>query len=207
ESGQYDYFGDPVMVTFDRGGRVLAIDGTRSTTKVIVKRQPTIDVRAVATAFAARPIGQTSPRDTVRATAGGADLLVDYGRPSVRGRTVWGGQLVPFGQIWRTGADSATHFVTSRDLEIGGVAVPAGRYALFTWPTAEGYQLVINKQTSRWGTEYNQAADLARVPLMVATLPQPVEQLTFRIVPSGPDGGSIHLLWGDKELSVPFTVK
>ena len=151
-------------------------------------------------------MGIRSPRDTARASVGAAQLYVDYSRPSVRGRTVWGGQLVPFGQIWRTGADSATHFVTSTDLVIGGVTVPAGRYALFTWPTAEGYQLVINKQTSRWGTEYNQGADLARVPLTMATLPQPVEQFTFRIVPSG-NGGTIRMMWGDKELSVPFTVR
>jgi hypothetical protein len=207
ESGQYDYFGDPVLVTFDRAGRVLSIDGTRSTTKVVVKRQPTADVRAIATAFAARPaMGQTSPRDTVRAVAAGADLLVDYGRPSVRGRTVWGGTLVPFNAVWRTGANAATQLRTSRDLEVGGVAVPAGTYTLWTWATPQGYQLVINKQTGQWGTDYNPAQDLARVPLREAPLASPVEQFTVRVDPSG-SGGTIRMQWADKELSVPFTVK
>jgi hypothetical protein len=207
EAGQYDYFGDPVMVTFDRQGRVTSIDGTRSTTKVIVRRQPTADVRAIATAYAARPaMGQTSPRDTVRATAGAAELLIDYGRPSVRGRTVWGGTLVPFNAIWRTGANAATQLRTSRDLDIGGVAVPAGTYTLWTWAAPDGYQLVINKQTGQWGTDYSQAQDLGRVPLRATTLSQPVEQFTFRIDPSG-SGGTIRMMWGDRELSVPFTVR
>ena len=207
ETAEYDYFGDPVSVRFDGQGRVVSIDGTRSTTKVIVRRQPTADVRAIATAFAARPaMGQTSPRDTVRATAGAAELLIDYGRPSVRGRTVWGGTLVPFNTIWRTGANAATQLRTSRDLDIGGVAVPAGTYTLWTWPAQDGYQLVINKQTGQWGTEYSQAQDLGRVPLRATTLSQPVEQFTFRIDPSG-SGGTIRMMWGDRELSVPFTVK
>ena len=207
DSARTEYFGDPLDIAFDREGRLVSWDGSRTTNKVVVRRVADADVRALATAFASRPLGVRSPRDTARATVGAAQVFVDYSRPSVRGRTVWGGQLVPFGQIWRTGADSATHLVTDRDLVIGGTTVLAGRYALFTWPTAQGYQLVINKRTSRWGTEYEQAQDLARVPLTEAPLSQPAEQFTFRIVPSGATGGTIRMLWGDKELSVPFTVR
>jgi len=206
DSAHVEYFGDPVSVAFDRDGRLVTWDGTRTTNKVVVRRVPDADVRALATAFASRPaMGMASPRDTARA-AGGDELFIDYSRPSVRGRTVWGGTLVPFNAIWRTGANTATHFRTSRDLVIGGTPVPAGTYTLWTWPTAQGYQLVINKRTGQWGTEYDQAQDLARVPLTATTLDQPVEQFTMAIDRSG-NGGTIRMMWDRTQLAVPFTVR
>jgi hypothetical protein len=101
---------------------------------------------------------------------GAAQVLVDYSRPSARGRTVWGGALVPYGQVWRTGANAATQLVTSADLTIGGAAVPAGTYTLFTLPTADGGQLIVNKKTGEWGTEYDAAQDLVRIPLRASAL-------------------------------------
>jgi hypothetical protein len=202
-----DYFGDPVAITTDAAGRILAIDGTRSTNKIVVERVASVDVPAIARGFAARgSMGQTSPRDTVRATVGSAQLWIDYGRPSVRGRTVWGGLLVPPNAVWRTGANAATQLSTSSDLVIGGATVPAGKYTLWTWAAPEGYQLVINKQTGQWGTDYKADEDLVRVPLAVTPLSAPVEQFTFAIDPA-PNGGTIRMLWGDRALAVPFTVK
>ena len=208
DSARVTYFGDPVAVRLDRRGRIIAVDGSRSTNKVTVTRVPALDVAAMAGAMAARPaMAQASPRDTVRATVGGAQLLVDYGRPSRRGRTVWGGALVPHGQIWRTGANAATQLRTSADLVIGGATVPAGTYTLFTWPTAEGYQLVINRQTGQWGTEYDAAQDLARVPLAATTLGNPMEQFTIAIEPTGGAGGQLVLRWDALQLATPFTVR
>lgn len=202
------YFGNPVALHFDAEGRLVHVDGSRSTNKQEVQRVPSVDVAAIAQSFGARPaMGQTSPRDTTRATVGAAELLVDYSRPSVRGRTVWGGTLVPHGQIWRTGANAATTFRTSRDLTVGGQAVPAGTYTLYTWPTEQGYQLVINRQTGQWGTEYSQAQDLVRVPLTATPLAAPVEQFTIAVEPAGADGGSLVLRWADRQLAVPFTVR
>ncbi|AHG89054.1 Protein of unknown function DUF2911 [Gemmatirosa kalamazoonensis] len=202
-----DYFGDPIVMTTDAAGRLLAVDGTASTNKIVVERVATVDVPTLATAFAARGnMGQTSPRDTVRAAAAGAQLWIDYGRPSVRGRTVWGGLLVPYNAVWRTGANAATQLSTSADLMIGGATVPAGKYTLWTYAAPDGYQLVVNKQTGQWGTEYKADQDLVRIPLTAAPLASPVEQFTFAIDPT-PDGGTIRMLWGDKQLSVPFVVK
>jgi hypothetical protein len=202
-----DYFGDPIVITTDAAGRILAVDGSRSTNKVMAERIATADIAALASAFATRaPMGAPSPRDTVRATVGAAQLLIDYGRPSVRGRTVWGGLLVPYNAIWRTGANAATQLSTSTDLVIGGTTVPAGKYTLWTWAAPEGYQLVVNKQTGQWGTEYKADQDLARIPLTVTPLSTPAEQFTFAIDPTA-DGGTIRMMWGDKQLSVPFTVK
>lgn len=202
------YFGDPVAVHFDPQGRLVHVDGSRSTNKQEIQRVPTVDVAAIAQSFGARPaMGQTSPRDTTRATVGAAELLVDYSRPSVRGRSVWGGTLVPYGQIWRTGANAATTFRTSRDLTVGGQAVPAGTYTLYTWPTEQGYQLAINRQTGQWGTEYSQAQDLVRVPLTATPLSTPVEQFTIAIEPAGATGGTLVLRWANQQLAVPVTVR
>lgn len=202
-----DYFGDPVIISTDAAGHILAVDGSRTTNKVMVERIATADIAALATSFGARAaMGLTSPRDTVRATSAGTQLLIDYGRPHVRGRTVWGGTLVPFDVVWRTGANAATQFTTSTDLVIGGAPVPAGTYTLWTWPTANGYQLIINKQTKQWGTEYKADQDLVRVPLTATSLSSPVEQFTFAIDPTA-DGGTIRMMWLDKQLAVPFSVK
>src|SRR5437899_10858689 len=110
--------------------------------KVVVTRAKNVNVGAWATEFAQAeaaqgPMGQLSPRDTVRAQLGGANLLVDYGRPHKRGREIWG-RLVPYGQVWRTGANAATQFRTDSDLRIGDAAIPKGTYTLWTIPTNTG---------------------------------------------------------------------
>jgi hypothetical protein len=146
-----------------------------------------------------------SPRDTTRATVGSAHLLVDYGRPSKRGREIFGG-LVPYDQVWRTGANSATTFVTDKSLAIGGTTVPAGTYTLYSVPSQSGWKLVINKQTKQWGTEYHQDQDLARVPMTTTAVSPPVEQFTIKIVPQG-QGGALELVWDTTQASVPLTVQ
>ena len=195
------------------------IRDTVTTDTAVVSEAPAADRNAPS------PRRLLSPRDSVQATVGGAALSVNYGRPSVRGRKIFGG-LVPFGQVWRTGANEATAFETTADLEIGGVAVPAGRYTLYTLPapaTVEGaggnaagggtangsgtWQLIINKQTGQWGTEYDQGQDLARIPMRVSTLAEPVEQFTIEITPTGENSGTLALLWDTTAASVDFTVK
>jgi len=151
----------------------------------------------------AQPPG--SPHETAKATVGGATISVEYGRPYMRGRKIMG-SLVPYGQVWRTGADAATTLTTSKALAIGGATVPAGKVTLYTLPAEAGWKLIINKQTGQWGTEYDQAQDLARVDLTKKALSAPVDQLTIAIEPAG-DGGVLKISWESTELSVPFTVK
>lgn len=204
DTARLDYFGDPVFMRVDRDGRVLAVDGTRTTNKVRTTRQATVDAAALARTFAARPaMGVSSPTDTVRASVGDAQVSVVYSRPSVRGRTVWGGELVPYGTWWRTGANAATAFRTTADLTVGGVRVPAGSYTLFTMPAAAGSQLIISKKTGEWGTEYDASQDLARVPLTTTALATPVEQFTIALAPAGAGAGVLRMRWADRELSVP----
>jgi hypothetical protein len=113
--------------------------------------------------------------------------------------------VVPWNVIWRTGANRATHFTTDKDLSIAGVAVPAGQYTLFTLPTPDETQLVISKQTNQWGTVYDPAQDLARIPMHEATLRDPVEEFTI-IVGEQAGGGVIALEWDNVRYWVPFEV-
>jgi len=155
----------------------------------------------------AQPQGQrpppASPRDTAEMRIANDRIYVDYGRPYARGRTIMGG-LVPYGQVWRTGANAATTFVTTRDVRIGGTPVPAGTYTLYTLPTANAWQLIINRQTGQWGTEYDQAQDLARVPMRVERTPAPVEQFTIELQPGAGTALNLVMTWENTRASVPI---
>jgi hypothetical protein len=147
---------------------------------------------------------RASPHETVNATVDGAKISVTYGRPYLKGRKV-GAQLAPYGQVWRTGADEATTLVTDKALMFGGTHVEPGTYTLYTLPGEKGWQLIINKQTGQWGTEYSQAQDLARIPMKVAKTPAAVEQFTIAINDT-PAGGELKLTWENSDVTAPFTV-
>lgn len=144
-----------------------------------------------------------SPRDTAQMTIADDRILIDYGRPYMRGRTIMGG-LVPYGQVWRTGANAATTLVTTRELRIGGTSVPAGTYTLYTLPGESAWQLIINRQTGQWGTEYDQAQDLARVPMRVERTPAPVEQFTIEMQPGGGNVLNLVMTWENTRATVPM---
>jgi hypothetical protein len=204
------YFGDPMHACVDATGRLLGLEGLQTTQKVIVDRVPSADVEALTAAFAARDqqgggVGQLSPRDSVKATVGTAHLSVDYSRPSKRGRRIFG-DVVPWGKVWRTGANAATGFTTDVDLDVNGTTVPAGSYTLWTLPTPQGTKLIVNKQTGQWGTEYDPKQDLARIDVATRKLPQPVEQFTIAVEPSG-TGGVLRLSWDDTAWEVPVKAK
>jgi hypothetical protein len=137
---------------------------------------------------------RASPHDNVSATLAGKKITVSYGRPYVKGRAIFGG-LVPWGQVWRTGADEATTFTTEADVVIGGLKVPRGEYSLFTIPTEKQWTLVVNKTAKQWGAfKYDAAQDLGRVPMTVAAAAKPVEQFTIELVPAG-KGVTLKLSW------------
>ena len=211
DSAIVDLFGLPAYARLDNIGRVLNVDGRQTTDKVLVDRVDTVNVDSLARVFAARetatgPMGQLSPRDTVHAMIGNAMVMVDYGRPHQRGRRIFG-TVVPYGEVWRTGANAATQLITDHALVIGGTTVPAGTYTLWTLPSTTGAQLIINKQHGQWGTDYDPAQDLVRLPMKQAALPAPVEQFTIALDPSGTTGGTLRLQWEGTEYSIPFTVR
>ena len=135
---------------------------------------------------------QASPRDTARGTVGSVSVLVDYGRPSRRGREIFGG-LVPYDQVWRTGANAATTIVFGGPVELGGRPVEAGTYTLYSQPARNGWTLIVNRQTGQWGTEYNQVQDLVRVPMTVSKTAAPVD--TFTISVEGGAEGRLVFAW------------
>ena len=134
----------------------------------------------------------------------GKTITIDYSRPSLKGRTMIGGQN-PYGQVWRTGANEATTFVTTTDLMVGDKHVPAGNYTLYTIPNQQQWTLIINKQTGQWGTVYDEKQDLVRVPMKVGKTSAPVEQFTIDLKQTGPKAATLNLAWADTQASVDIT--
>jgi hypothetical protein len=203
-------FGNPLFAKVDRRGRLLGLDGRATTQKVVVDRVREVNVGDFSTAFARAemangPMGQLSPRDTVRATVGPAHLLVDYGRPRKRGREIFG-NVVPWNQVWRTGANGATQFTTDMPLTMGSATIPAGSYTLWTLPTPSGAKLIINRQTGQWGTDYDSTQDLVRVDLERERLSAPVDQFTIS-VDATTSGAVLRLEWDSTGFRVPFAAR
>jgi hypothetical protein len=190
----------------DAQGRLLGVNSTATTVKTIATRADKVDLDAIGKAWAARDVGAMSPPDTVRSTVGAAKIEVAYSRPFKRGRVIFGSDVVPWNQVWRTGANAATQLTTSSDLMFGTKLLPAGKYTLWTLPTPSGAKLIINSQTGQWGTDYDATKDFARLDLTTRTLSAPVDQFTIAVVPQG-NGGAVKLSWDTTEYSIPFTIK
>ena len=121
-------------------------------------------------------------------------VTVNYSSPRMKGRQIYGG-LVPYGKVWRTGANEATSFVTDADLTIGGVNVPAGKYTMYTLPGQNDWKLIINKQTGQWGTEYDEKQDLARIEMKTEPLVSPTENFTIGFDLQGANDCRMRLEW------------
>lgn len=149
--------------------------------------------------------GGHSPHETTSRVVDGSRITITYGRPYMKGRQIWGG-LVPYGKVWRTGADEATTLTTQKPIVIGGTTIPAGAYTLFTLPNEDGSaKLIINKQIGQWGIgpgSYDEKQDVARVDLKKETLDTPVEEFTMAVTRDG----QIKMSWDKTQYSVAFTV-
>jgi hypothetical protein len=160
-----------------------------------------------ASAFAQMGGGKPSPAASASCDLGGGKTIkTDYSSPRMKGRKIYGG-LVPFGEVWRTGANSATTFVTSADVVAGGKSVPAGSYTIFTLPTADKWTLIVNKKTGEWGIPYTYESDeLARVDMKVSKLPAPVENFTIAYDKTA-SGCTLRLDWDTTRASVEISAK
>ncbi len=137
---------------------------------------------------------------------GGKTIKTDYHSPRLRGRKMIGG-VNPYGEVWRAGANEATTFVTSSDLVVGGKAVPAGNYTIFTVPNPDKWTLIINKKTGEWGIPYKYESDeLARIDMKVSKLPSPVENFTIAYDKTA-TGCAMHMDWDTTRASVDITSK
>src|SRR6202047_2081854 len=147
-----------------------------------------------------------SPAQAKWDLGGGKSVTIDYGSPRAKGRKIYG-ELVPFGQVWRTGANEATTLLTPVDLTIGGTTVPAGSYTIFTVPNKDKWTLVISKKTGEWGTDYpGQTNDLARVDMKGSTRPSPTENFTISFEKAG-GGANLNVDWETTRASVAIAKK
>ncbi len=154
-----------------------------------------------------------SPHETVSATIDGAQIKIVYGRPYTKDpksgvmRRIWG-ELVPFGQVWRMGADEATLLTTDHDLDLGGTKIPAGSYSLYLQPEENGpARLIVNKQTGQWGTKHDASQDFARIDMKKTPLASPVNQFTITLDKNSGGGGMLRLQWESTEYSAPITAQ
>ena len=191
-------------------GELVTLDAAQTTRKLIVTRTEHIDIDAIATRFQAldkegKSFGLLSGAVEEQFVVQGAEFSVSYGAPSRRGRHLFGG-IVPWGERWRTGANRATHFSTTKDLMMESLKIPAGDYTLFTIPEADGGTLVINKQTGQNGRSYDETRDLGRVPMNISSKPDNTEVFTIVVEESG-TGAELRLIWGETVFSVPFNIR
>ena len=167
----------------------------------------------LATPLLAQEKARISPHEKVTANVDGNDMIIVYGRPYTKDpksgtpRKIWGG-LVPYGTVWRMGADEATLLTTDKAIEMGGKEVAAGTYSLFLIPEESGAaKLIVNKQTGQWGTKYDASQDMARIEMKKATTEKAADQFTIAIEKNDGAGGELKLMWENTSYSVLFSVK
>ena len=209
----HDWLAGTGVATMDSSQHMLSYSGARTTYKVEVKRLASPpDVKSIAARFEAGEekagnVKQLSVRDTVRAQIGNAKFTVDYSRPLLRGRTLLG-DVIPYDRVWRTGANAATQFTTSAPIKLAGMLVPAGAYTLWTIPHTDGVDLVVNKQTGQWGTEYNGSRNLGIVRITTESLSTPVEEFTISILTvTDTRHGTLVMEWGPFRWTAPIEVQ
>lgn len=196
----------PMLLRFDRQGRLQSVDGSLTTNKVMGARAAAA-VNFAALSAAMRPIGALSPRQAAQAMFAQGPIIISYGSPAVRGRTVWGGTLVPFDSTWRLGANEATHLATSKTIQLGDMTLAPGMYTLWVQHTRAGTFLVVNRQAGQWGTVYDSKQDVGRVAMEVANTPEHVENLTITVRPMPQGRGAIDVAWSDKVATATFTLR
>ncbi|MBS1821348.1 MAG: DUF2911 domain-containing protein [Acidobacteria bacterium] len=147
-----------------------------------------------------------SPAESASAHLKSGSITVKYGAPSMRGRKIMG-ELVPYGKVWRTGANEATSLVTTTALKIGGTSVPAGSYTLFTLPSEGQWLLIVNKQTGEWGLDYHEDHDLARIPMKSAKLAAPQEKMSISFENTSGNSTELHVKWENADESVAITAQ
>jgi hypothetical protein len=158
--------------------------------------------------FAASPVlAQRNPRATSKLDAAGKFVMVEYGRPSLKGRDVLA--MVEPGKVWRMGADKSTTFTSNARVSFGKVTIPEGSYSLWLKKIGDkSFELVFNKKSGQWGTEHESIDDLASVPMSLSEGTENVELFTINLNKGAKgNGGELELLWGTTVLKAPFTVK
>ena len=147
-----------------------------------------------------------SPSQTIKQEFGITNVELTYSRPSLKGRKLYT-DLAPTGKLWRTGANAATRIKFADDVQVGGVDVKAGDYVIYTIPTANEWEVIINKGINNWGSDgYKQDEDVARFKVKPMTMPQPMETFTMQFANIKPNSTELHIMWDRTAVSVPISM-
>lgn len=198
--------------TFLLGAAIVAAVFTTSCTSTVEEDQ---QEQVTSAEVAEAPEPQAVQQDTIKGSIpseaigqiGDANIKINYHAPGVKGRIVWGG-LVPYNQVWVTGAHMATTLETDKDLVIGGKALPAGKYALFTIPGEDEWTVIINNNWEQHlADKYSEKEDVLRVQVKPEELQQHQERLKYEVVEQSENEGAIKISWEKKGVTVPLKVK
>lgn len=197
-------------IYLNKKGKPDSIDAIGSSWNVKGKILPYLNMDSVINAeavkaqqYGAMPV--LNKPDLVQATIDSTLIKINYSRPSMRGRVIFG-EVVPWNRFWRTGANAATKISLSSPVFFDGKELPAGEYSIFTMPAKNGWSMMFNRDANIWGTQYNPANDVLRVPMQVEQLREPMELMTIEVLPVN-GGGAINVLWEKTKVSVTFTPK
>lgn len=205
------YAGSTVMgmvtLHLDKNGKLTYIDGLGSSWNTTAKVTRPINLKQLAERYAQEEqhgmgLKVINLPDSVIANIHGTSVKINYSRPQVRGRTIFG-SVVPWNRWWRTGANAATRLTIDRPLYFGGKELPAGSYSVFTLPAQNGWTIMFNSRANIWGTEYDPAFDVLRVPMQAGPSGQFTEVMTITMQ-SKDNGGELNILWENMKASVAF---
>ncbi len=196
------------LATLDSSDHLLAYDGRNTTYKQLVERiTDAPDIDAIARRFGERekaaPGAWLSMRGSTLVNVGNAKIAIDYGRPLARGRVILG-DVVPYGRIWRTGANEATQITTSAPISVAGIELAAGAYTFWTLPLQDSVLLIVNRQTGQWGTGYRPEHDLARAKLQLETTPAVTDTFTIAVEPIDAKRATLVLAWDRFRWTAPI---
>jgi Protein of unknown function (DUF2911) len=181
---------------------LCAVVSTILLVEICVPLKAQMDGMKMAPAQANAPL--PSPAATASVTVAGGTIDIHYNTPHMRGRKIMGG-LVPYGQVWRTGANPATTLITSVPLKFGDVLVPAGTHTIYSLPSAGTWQLIINNETGQWGTEYKPEMDLGRIPMKAKPMSAPQEVMSLSFKNTKANSTELHICWETTDQYVMIT--
>ncbi len=146
-----------------------------------------------------------SPHETISTEIGGDKVTITYGRPYVKGRKI-GGEIAPFGQVWRLGADEATKITVPAAMKLGTIALAPGSYSLFAIPGEDKWTIIVNSVADQWGAfDYDKSKDVGRFDLPVKKLSSPVEEFTISLTKEGARSANLSLQWGAYSVSTTLS--
>ena len=184
-------------IYFDKDGKLKSINGVGSSWNVKGSFVDELDMDEYIRQFIVReqlqPLRSLNKKDSVIAKINDVDVRIDYSRPSMRGRIIFG-EVVPWNRVWRTGANEPTKITINKPIYFSGKELPPGEYSIFTRPAQDGWTLIINKQTNMWGTDHNPENDLLHIAMQSGTLNTPLELMTIEIIQQGSDA-ILNVMW------------